>query len=235
MRTIKSSAAIALIGLLAAQASATTLAPMPAGKVNFKLTALTQLADAVTLKTNKTSTGTNIVKTVTSKTQRTVLFNKDILSLLVNSFTNLPTTVVTNGHLATDGKGNFFVVTATTTNDVSSVLSYSADQAVFSGSETTKTKTPPGTLVSETESLTSTQWNDLIYNDSSLTTRNGKHSNFDVSGILTTQWGDKNTAPKFSQSLNFNCNGDGTIDDKFVVITSGNVNATLTAVLDDVP
>ena len=234
MRTIKSLAGIAVIGLLAAQASATSV-PMPAGKVNFTLNVLTQLADAVTLKTNKASTGTNIVQTIASKTHSTVLHNKGILSLLVNSFTNLPTSVVTNGHVATDGKGNFFVVTATTTNDVSSVLSYSADQAVFSGSETKKTKTPPGTLVSETESATSTQWNDLTYSDSSLNTRNGKHSNFDVSGILTTQWGDKNTAPKFSQSLIFNCNGDGTIDGNWVVFTSGNVNANLTAVQDDVP
>ena len=141
-------ALVVLTALASAEAAVAVVPPVPAGRASFNFTALVQLSDTVSLRTNKTSTGTNIVQTVTSKTKSTILVNKDILKLLVNSITNLPATIVTNAHLATDGKGQFFVVTATTTNNVSGVLSYTTGSWVFSGAETIVTKTPPGTRVS---------------------------------------------------------------------------------------
>ena len=142
MKSIKPLSVITLV-LLTALASAEAAVAVPAGRVNFNLTALEQMSDTVSLRTNKTSTGTNIVQTVTSKVNTKIAVNSDILKLLVNSITNLPATIVTNAHLATDGKGQFFVVTATTTNNVSSVLSYTTGPWVFSGAETIVTKTPP--------------------------------------------------------------------------------------------
>ena len=227
MKTTKLLVGLAMAALLSAKTSA-GVQQTPAGKVNFKMIALTQLSDAVTLKTNKTSTSTNIIQTVKSTVQTASLVNKDILKLLVNSFTNMSATVVTNGHLEIDNSGNFYIVTSTTTNNVSSVLSYSTDQWVMSGSETTKTKTPPGTLTSETEALTTTQMVEVGYNDSSLpTTRDGTRTSFSVRGILVNLFGDKDTAPKFTQSLSMTCTGDGTIQNKFVVIKSSSISGNL--------
>ena len=232
MKTTKIFVGLALATLLSAKAVAAVPAN-PAGNVSFKMTALTQLlSDAATLKTNKTSTSTNIIRTAKSTVKTTALVNKDILKLLVNSLTNLPTTVVTNGHLEIANNGNFFVVTSTTTNNVSSVLSYSTDQWVKSGSETTNTKPPPGTLTSETEDLTTTQWVHVTYNDNTLTTRDGTHTSFDITGILINQFGDKDTAPKFTQSLSMTCSGDGRIQDKWVVIRSSSINANVKSATD---
>lgn len=226
MKIIRTLICLAIATLLSAKASAAD-SPAPAGKVHFKMTALTQLADAVTLKTNKTSTGTNIIRTVKSTVHTATLVNKDILRLLVNSLTNLPTTVVTNGHLQIDNDGNFFIVTATTTNDVSSVLSYQTGEWVVSGSETTKTKTPPGTLTSEVETLTTTQSVEVNYDDFGLDTRDGTQTSFEISGILVNHFGDRDRTPKFTQSLSMTGAGDGTIKDEWVVIKSSSMSGDL--------
>lgn len=233
MKSIKPLSVITLVlltALASAEAAVAVVPPVPAGRVNFNLTALEQMSDTVSLRTNKTSTGTNIVQTVTSKVNAKIAVNSDILKLLVNSITNLPATIVTNAHLATDGRGQFFVVTATTTNNVSGVLSYTTGPWVFSGAETIVTKTPPGTRVSETESATSTQAGHLTYNDNLLTTRDGKHTSFNLSGILVTVWGDN--APKFTQSFKLTGSGDGVVKGKAVVITEGTVRGQLTTSVD---
>jgi hypothetical protein len=227
MKRIKLFAGIAILGLLTLR-DAAALPPLPTGPVNFKLSALAQLDDSVTLKTNKTTTSTNITTTTKSAVNTKSVVNKDILKLLANSFTNLPTTI-TNGQLVTDGEGSFFVVTSTSTNDVTSVLKIEFDDWVFSGSEAVVMKSPPGTTTSETETATATQAARLTYDDSELTTRDGKHTTFTLHGLMVTKYGDATT--KFTTSFTLTGQGDGSAEDKFVVF-SGTLTGSISGNVD---
>ena len=202
----------------------------PAGKVSFNLTVLVQQPATVSLRTNITSRSSNTVQTVTSRTKTAVLLNRGMLKLLANSITSLPANVVTNGSLQTDGEGQFFVVTDTTTNYVSNVLRYTTGRGVFSGKETIVRTTPAETLVSETESATSTQFFQLTYNDNFLTTGDGTHTSFVLSGSLVTEWGDH--ASKFTCSLHLTGGGDGMIQDKFIAIKHGDIEGRLVTPVD---
>ena len=107
MKKIKLLASVAMLGLLTARVAAGSL--LPTGPATFKLSAMSQNDDSVTLKTNKNSTSTNITTTTKSTFDTQSVVNKDMLKLLANSLTNLPP-AITNGQLATDGAGGFYVV-----------------------------------------------------------------------------------------------------------------------------
>jgi hypothetical protein len=218
---------VTIIGLLTGKGMASP-PPLPTGPVTFKLSALEQLVDSVTLKTNKTTTSTNITTMTKSTASTKSVVNKDLLKLLANSFTNLPTTI-TNGQLVTDGEGSFLVVTSTATNNVSSVLSIEFNRRVISGSESVVMKSPPGTTTSETETATATQAARLSYDDSELTTRDGEHTTITLHGLMVTKYGDATT--KFTTSFTLTGQGDGLVEDRFMVFTgtltgsiSGNVD-----------
>jgi len=226
MKRIKLLAVVAIMPFLTIRVAAGV--SLPTGPVNFKLTALEQKADLVTLRTNKTTTSTNIATTTTSTVKMTTVLNKDILKLLANSLTNLPTTI-TNGQLVTDGEGDFFVVTSTSTNDVTDVLSGDVDDWVFAGSETIVKKTPPGTVTSEIEKATATQVATLTYDDSSRPTRDGTHTSIKLHGLLVTKYGDATS--KFTTSFTFTGQGDGTYKGNFVVV-SGTVSGSISGDVD---
>ena len=176
---------------------------IPEGPVSFKLTAMQQLPNVVASKTNATSGATNITTTTKYVFTSKSIANNDILQLLANSFTNLPASI-TNEQLMTDGGGDFFVVTPTTTNYVANVLRISTDSTVISGTQTVISKNPPGT-VSFTETATLTQAATLTYDDSALTTRDTTHTTITLHGLLVTKFKD----PAVATTTKFTLTGSG--------------------------
>ena len=98
------------------------------------------------------------------------------------------------------------------------MLRIAFDEGVFSGSESTAIKAPPGTRTSETESATATQVAKLTYDDSSQNTGNGKHTIITFQGLLVTKYGDKSLI-SFTTSFTLTGQGDGLVEDNFVVLT----------------
>jgi hypothetical protein len=229
MKRIKLLAVMAMLPFLAVKIAVGAIA-LPTGPLNFKLTAIQQQTPtSVTFKTNTTSLSTNITTTVKSSLASKTVTDKDILNLLANSFTNLPTTI-TNGQLVSDGEGDVSVVTATSTNNVTAVLRISATSDPFiSGTESTDRVVPPGTVKSETESVTWTQSATLTYNDNGLTTRDGTQTSITLTGLLVTKYNDATS--KFTTSFILTGSGVGNVRNKYTLII-GTVSGTVTGNVD---
>jgi len=116
-----------------------------------------------------------------------------------------------------DNFGNFYVVTTNSTNTVGSVLRITTGIPIVTGSETTVTKTPPGTVVSEIGSENWTQVGTLVYNDATKNTLDGQHVNLTLNGILKTIHIDATST--FNSILGFEGTGSGNFKGKFVIVS----------------
>lgn len=179
---------IRLLAAVFAATSLTSFASSPSfGPVNFKLFSIQQaITNQMTVSTNETSSSTNITQTTLSTTQTTIINNKQLLDMLSNSFNrNWPA----GATLKIDSEGDFNVVTGSNSvQDVSSVLSYSFVSSSVYGTSTTVDKvikTKNGSNEFETQKLTATVSANFVYDDSALTTANGKTTRITMTGIVT--------------------------------------------------
>lgn len=212
-------------------------APLEAsGQAVFTLTAIAQsTSDVITsVRTNHTATTTNITTVTKSKATNAPIDSEYILSLLANSFkTNLPS----GAKLIMSGAEgfSFLVVDSSGSNvllDASGVLSISDNLSVESAVETfIQTTSRTGTRNSGNSTETFTEYATLNYNDTALTTADGTHTSFQLSGVLVDMVSTNIKTIKTTESVTLHGTGAGTIQGKNNVILKGTVTATLAGVL----
>jgi len=235
MKKITMLAVIPLLMLVTIHAWAA--APLEAsGTATFTLTAYAQkyLDMTVSIKTHYTSTTTNVTTVTKSKATNTPIDSAVILGLLENSFkTNFPS----GAELIMSGVENysFLVVDSTGTNvllDASTVLSIAANVSVDSGRETLIQKTShTGTKDSGNNTERIIEYATLSYDDNALTTKDGTHTNFQLSGILVDMLSENIGTDRATQSVTLRGAGTGTIQGKSNIILKGTVTAALAGVL----
>jgi hypothetical protein len=234
MKMITMLAIIPLLTLITTNARA--VLPPESGPAAFKLTAFSQayLDVIASSKTNHTATTTNITTVIKSKATNAPIDSEFILGLLENSFNmNFPS----GAKLIMRGLGSFsfFVVDSTGTNvllNASSVLLIADNESVNSGVETLIEKiTPAGTKYSGNNTETITEFASLTYNDNALMTKDGTHTNFQLSGILVDMRSTNIGTENSKQSMRFQGAGTGTIQGKSNIILKGTVTGKLSGVL----
>ena len=157
-----------------------------AGPFTVNLTVLQQVESDALVKstTNHTAISTNI-SLLYKWTQKKFIFNNaSLLKLLANSYnTNFPAGV----RLASDGT-SLFVTDKTGTNvvlDIGSVVAVNSIQAVVTATEPQVESTVKGKSTEKYSGIyNQTTYANISYNDSALTTADGTHSVFTITGIF---------------------------------------------------
>lgn len=198
-----------------AAVSLSSFAASTFARMDFKLFSIQQdITNQMTGSTNETSSSTNISQTSLWTTRITTINNRRLLYMLSNSF-NM--TWPPGAVLKMDRVGDFDVVSGSNVvKDVSSVLFeiISNNFAVYAGTTVDKTTlTKNGSSATETYNYAVTTPASLVYDDSALTTANGKTTRLTVNGIerghvLTSR---SNTSETFSAVLSFTGTGYGSI------------------------
>jgi hypothetical protein len=147
------------------------------GAAKFPGTGKTNISGAATGKT------TNVLQIYTFSFTNATLNNASLLKLLGNS---LNTTFPAGTELVTDGS-NLYVSDHTGTNaiaDISSILTVTTSNNVFSGLDTTTQKyTTSGTSSTDLGTSSGKQFVIVNYNDSGLTTTDGTTTTFTFVGV----------------------------------------------------
>lgn len=235
---MKKIALLAVVPLFALMAFNTRAVPLGAsGTATFTVTAFAQEYSGVTasVRTNHTTTTTNVTTITKSKATNAPIDSKFVLRLLANSFkTNFPT----GAKLIMSGVGaySFFVVDSSGSNillDASSVLSIVDNVSVNSGISTfIATTTRTATKYSGNNTQAFTEYVTLTYDDATLTTTDGTHTNFQLSGILADMYSENVRTAKTTESVTLHGAGTGTIQGKTNIILKGTITATLSGILE---
>jgi hypothetical protein len=190
------------------------------GPLDVQLTLLTQTGD-FTSKTNSTATSTNITERGKSIVKKTPFKGADLLALMENSFnTNFPL----GSQVGLVLQGSIVVVDASGTNIVffpsNSLVAFGG---IFPSVQATTQVTTTvidssGTNQSGSGSNVGTSVGSLIYDDTAVTTMDGTHSKFTVSGkyVQTNVRGKGKDFVLISGQ--FEGVGSGTVRDKFAFI-----------------
>jgi hypothetical protein len=210
------------------------------GPVTMTLTAFAQDYSGliVSVRTNHTATTTNVTTITKSKETNAPINSEFLLDLLENSFqTNFPS----GSKLIVAGVGSLrslslLVVDRSGSNvllDASSVFSLTNGVGVSSGITTLiQSTTRTGTQFSGNTTQTATEYVTVTYNDTALTTTDGTHTNFQLSGVLVDMITENERTFKTTEVISLHVAGTGTIRDKTNIILKGTASATLTGHLE---
>lgn len=186
-------------------------------------------------KTNVVSGSTNITTVTKSTVTNSMFQTADLLALLENSFN---TTFPAGTQLVLSRVGDFVsldLVDATGTNIVQSLSTnlifgtYSGEQLVHSDLQTviTKSSASGSSTSSYTETETVTETMALTYDDSGLVTKDGTHSQFQVTCLLVRKTSEDFVNQKIKDQIKMQFMGFGTIRGQNVII-QGSGGATIT-------
>ena len=188
----------------------------------------------VSVRTNHTATTTNVTTITKSKETNAPINSGYLLGLLENSFhTNFPS----GSKLIVAGVGSLRslslqVVEKSGSNvllDASSVFSLTNGVGVTSGITTLiQSTTRTGTKFSGNTTQTATEYVTVTYDDTALTTTDGTHTSFQLSGVLVDMTTVNERTFKTTQVISLRVAGTGTIRDKTNLILKGTGYATLT-------
>jgi hypothetical protein len=226
-------AAVMMLPWLGAAVSVPTVL-FNSGPLSVKWVVSTQgLVNSTALaKTNTTATTTNSTVVYKSTVTNSIFSTPDLLALLENS---LNTTFPAGSQLVLSRVGDFIsldLVDASGTNIVQSLSTnlimgtIFGEQPVRSILETVTTQTgPSGSSASNIESETLTDNEVITYDDTGLTTRDGTHSQFQITFLLVDKSSQSNG--KLKDAVKLQGVGYGTIRGQNVMI-QGTGGATIT-------
>jgi len=208
------------------------------GPLTLKLMATAQGLDNATVsKSNSTPKGTTVTVVSKSTVSNSFVQSAGFLALLENSFnTNLP-----NGaQLVLSRSGPFYrlwVTDVTGTNIVLNLITnffigtIANEQPVQAGLQTTITKTGnAGESVSANAAYTVTEAVVLGYDDTGLPTRDGTHTKFNVTFLLTRKSSENHVTQQFKDTVKLQGVGNGIIHDQNVIL-QGTASASVSGVL----
>jgi hypothetical protein len=206
------------------------------GPLSVKWMVSTQgLVDTTVLaKTNTTATSTNTTQVIKSTVTNSMFQADDLLALLENSFnTNYPA----GTQLVLSRVGDFvfiYLADATGTNIVQPLSTnlifgtYAGEQPVHSDLQTVITRnSASSSSASDTSSETVTETMALTYDDSGLATKDGTHSQFQVTCLLVRKSSEDFVSQKIKDQIKMQFIGFGTIRGQNVII-QGSGGATIT-------
>jgi hypothetical protein len=214
------------------------------GPVAFKLTASAQNLDRalVSATTNRSATATNITLVSKSTITNCILDSRFMLELLQNS---LNTTFPTGAKLAVTRVGDDFIMPYVADSTGTNILLGNLTNLFFgvmqgaptlrSGSEVQVTKiTATGTASSGNATETTSDFIVLGYDDTGLITRDGTHTWFQCSGVLTRKSSRNLASDKISDAIKLEGTGYGLLRDQPVLL-KGTVTAVITGTLPPGP
>ncbi len=188
-------------------------------------------------KTNTTATSTNISLVFKTPVTNSIFHTADLMALLENSF---DTTFPTNSQLVLEEVGNsvaIFLADASGTNivkDLSTNLTLSVPlgaDPVISSLEAVMIRTNRmGVSYSNTEDESFTITEVLNYDDTGLTTKDGTHSQFQVTCLVVAKSSQNFVAGTLKDKVTLQGIGFGTIRNRGVEM-QGTGTATITGVL----
>lgn len=201
--------------------------PVANGIMELDLTATTR-ANGGTLdpisKTNRTANSTNVVTISKLKLSQSHVGSAELLALLANSFnTNFPAGSQIGITLGT-GFANVFVVDASGTNVIFSpghILAFlSEDVVLYSGVMVDTTReNASGTSQSDYGTVDATWIGTLSYDDTSLTTADGTHTKFALSGEFVQHNSRPKSKPFINVSGQMQCVAGGPIRDVGTILS----------------
>ncbi len=236
MKRITWCTAILLFLALTFRAQAILLPVFGPATINFSASEQNLYFSQVSSNASHTSTSTNITQVYKSSVTNFVINSAYLLNLLTNSLnTNLPP----GAKLFMEGSSSFifYVTDSTGTNTILNsstvgtvlLLTYSA--RAIAGSETYITsQSASGTTHSGNDTEAYTEYVILSYDDSALTTGDGTHSTFQISGILVEKLSNTIATGKYKETVSLPGAGGGRIRDTYVVM-KGSLTAALAGVL----
>lgn len=226
MKKLIASIAMSVFSILAAHGASF---PGVAGPATLDLTAIAQANAPVQVKTNITASGTNIITVLNRPFITSRFTDSNLLALIENSLnTNFPA----GSQIGMSNKIGFVVLNSAGTAVIfvpDSVITYAEDTNFLESIRTTQVETENtnGFFMSGNFNMTRFQKVTFTYDDTGLTPRDGRHTQFQFTGLKETK--ETDNLKTLSTKQTYEIQGSsalGLVDGNFIIL-SGTISAKI--------